>query len=158
MGLFSFGLGFFSGYFFRNTYAGSQLGNKLFAAYKLLKGGNLTEYKLVLVVRDDLKMGQGKIAAQCSHASVLAYKNALLHDPDAARIWEAIGQAKVVLRTTGERNLLDLYETAKKSGIPTSLVCDSGRTEVAPGTKTVIAIGPGSSLAINKVTGHLKLL
>nr|CAH0105900.1 unnamed protein product [Daphnia galeata] len=31
-------------------------------------------FKLVLVVRNDLKMGKGKIAAQCSHAAVAAYK------------------------------------------------------------------------------------
>mmetsp|Transcript_33570 Transcript_33570/g.79679 ORF Transcript_33570/g.79679 Transcript_33570/m.79679 type:complete len:110 (+) Transcript_33570:79-408(+) len=29
-----------------------------------------TSYKMVLVVRQDLKMGKGKIAAQCSHAAV----------------------------------------------------------------------------------------
>jgi PTH2 family peptidyl-tRNA hydrolase len=29
-----------------------------------------TEYKLVLCVREDLKMGIGKIAAQCCHATL----------------------------------------------------------------------------------------
>ncbi|GFS46907.1 peptidyl-tRNA hydrolase 2, mitochondrial [Nephila pilipes] len=158
MGLFSFGIGFCSGYVFRNTNYGLQIGNKLFAAYKLLKNENLQEYKLVLVVRDDLRMGQGKIAAQCSHASVMAYKNAVLYNPETARLWEAYAQAKVVLRTSSEKSLIELYETAKKSGLPTSLVCDSGRTEVAPGSKTVIAVGPGPSNTINKITGHLKLL
>ncbi len=28
------------------------------------------EYKMVLIVRNDLKMGKGKACAQCSHASV----------------------------------------------------------------------------------------
>lgn len=28
------------------------------------------EYKLVLIVRNDLKMGKGKACAQCSHAAV----------------------------------------------------------------------------------------
>lgn len=29
-----------------------------------------SQYKMVLVVRNDLKMGKGKACAQCSHASV----------------------------------------------------------------------------------------
>lgn len=31
------------------------------------------EYKMVLVVRNDLKMGKGKACAQCSHAAVCLY-------------------------------------------------------------------------------------
>ncbi|GFV06476.1 peptidyl-tRNA hydrolase 2, mitochondrial [Trichonephila clavipes] len=158
MGLISFGIGFCSGYVFRNTNYGSQIGNKLFAAYKVLRNETLQDYKLVLVVRDDLKMGHGKIAAQCSHASVMAYKNATLYNPEAACLWDAYAQAKIVLKTPSEKSLIELYETAKKFGLPASLVCDSGRTEVAPGSKTVIAVGPGPSSVVNKVTGHLKLL
>ncbi|GIX77525.1 peptidyl-tRNA hydrolase 2, mitochondrial [Caerostris extrusa] len=163
MGIFSFGTGFISGYLFRNSTFGSSLGNKLFAAYKLLKNENLGDYKLVLVVRDDLKMGQGKIAAQCSHASVMAYKYATSYDPEVARLWETFAQAKVVLKVSNEKTFyfnfsLNLYEAAKKYGLSTSLVCDSGRTQVDPGSKTVIAIGPGASQVINKITGHLKLL
>ncbi|GIY72640.1 peptidyl-tRNA hydrolase 2, mitochondrial [Caerostris darwini] len=124
----------------------------------LLKNENLGDYKLVLVVRDDLKMGQGKIAAQCSHASVMAYKYATSYDPEVARLWETFAQAKVVLKVSNEKDLLNLYEAAKKYGLSASLVCDSGRTQVDPGSKTVIAIGPGASQVINKITGHLKLL
>ena len=32
------------------------------------------EIKMVLVVREDLKMGKGKIGAQCGHATLGAYK------------------------------------------------------------------------------------
>lgn len=32
--------------------------------------------KMVLVVRNDFKMGKGKAAAQCSHATLAAYKQA----------------------------------------------------------------------------------
>ncbi|MCD7465769.1 hypothetical protein HAX54_001878, partial [Datura stramonium] len=34
----------------------------------------LEDFKMVLVVRNDLKMGKGKIAAQCSHATLGLYK------------------------------------------------------------------------------------
>ena len=33
------------------------------------------EMKMVLVVRQDLKMGKGKAAAQCCHATLAAYKS-----------------------------------------------------------------------------------
>ena len=33
------------------------------------------EVRMTLVVRQDLKMGKGKAAAQCSHATLALYKN-----------------------------------------------------------------------------------
>ncbi len=44
--------------------------------------------KMVLVVRNDLKMGKGKAAAQCSHAAVAAYKMAKAKSPNALRKYE----------------------------------------------------------------------
>ena len=34
----------------------------------------VTDLKMVLIVRDDLKMGIGKIGAQCGHATLGAYQ------------------------------------------------------------------------------------
>jgi PTH2 family peptidyl-tRNA hydrolase len=34
----------------------------------------IQDVKMVLVVREDLKMGKGKIGAQCGHATLGAYK------------------------------------------------------------------------------------
>lgn len=50
-----------------------------------------------MVIRTDLKMGKGKVAAQCSHAAVAAYKLASRH-PDILREWEDCGQAKITLK------------------------------------------------------------
>jgi len=115
------------------------------------------ECKLVLVVRTDLKMGKGKTAAQCCHASVMAYQR--LHDkfPELLEEWRYHGQAKVVLRTDSEQSLLQLAADARKAGLIVSLVQDAGRTQVAPGSKTVLGVGPGPKELIDKVTGHLKL-
>ena len=53
------------------------------------------DLKLVLVVRQDLKMGKGKAAAQCSHATLAAYKRAKRKCPDRLKIWEATGQGSI---------------------------------------------------------------
>ena len=53
--------------------------------------------KLVLLVRTDLKMGKGKVAAQCAHAAVAAYKAALRH-PNILKAWERGGQTKITLK------------------------------------------------------------
>lgn len=54
--------------------------------------------------------------------------------------------------------MLELVKAAEKAGLPTYVIQDAGRTEVEPGTTTVLAIGPGAAAAVNEVTGHLKLL
>lgn len=53
--------------------------------------------KMVLVVRNDLKMGKGKVAAQCAHAAVAAYKQARKH-PGVLKAWENCGQTKITLK------------------------------------------------------------
>jgi PTH2 family peptidyl-tRNA hydrolase len=58
--------------------------------------------KMILVVRNDLKMGKGKAAAQCSHAAVAAYKIARSKCPDILKKWERSGQQKVVVKVEDE--------------------------------------------------------
>ena len=41
---------------------------------------------------------------------------------------------------------------------PCPTTAAAGRTQVAPGSRTVLAIGPAPKSAIDAVTGHLKLL
>ncbi|XP_071480145.1 peptidyl-tRNA hydrolase 2, mitochondrial-like [Diadema antillarum] len=115
------------------------------------------EYKMVLVVRNDLKMGKGKVAAQCSHATLGCYKKGLRIKPDWVKNWELDGQPKVVLKVQDEQSLQVLSGQATRKGIPTSVIQDAGRTQIAPGTKTVIGIGPGPAELIDEVTGDLKL-
>ena len=111
--------------------------------------------KLVLVVRKDLKMGVGKIAAQCSHASILAYQK-------SSRLlllkWALSGHKKIVVECPDEQTLLELRDNAKKERILTNIVHDAGHTQVAPNTMTVLAVGPGKEELVNTITGHLKLL
>lgn len=115
------------------------------------------ELKLVLVVRKDLSMGKGKVAAQCSHAAVGAYKQLQRRNPDILQQWEYYGQPKVVVKTDDEESLIQLWRKAKELGLPVSLIQDAGRTQIAPGSRTVLGVGPGSGDLIDQVTGHLKL-
>lgn len=115
------------------------------------------EFKMILVVRNDLKMGKGKVAAQCSHAAVSAYKQVRARNPSLLKQWEYCGQPKVVVKAPDEDTLIDLLGHAKEVGLPVSLIQDAGRTQVTPGSRTVLGIGPGPADLIDRVTGDLKL-
>ncbi|KAL6086549.1 hypothetical protein STEG23_025874 [Scotinomys teguina] len=119
--------------------------------------GESGEYKMILVVRTDLKMGKGKVAAQCSHAAVSAYKQIQRRNPQMLKEWEDCGQPKVVVKAPDEDSLIELLTHAKMLGLTVSLIQDAGRTQIEPGSRTVLGIGPGPVELIDEVTGHLKL-
>jgi PTH2 family peptidyl-tRNA hydrolase len=112
--------------------------------------------KLVLIVRTDLDMGRGKIAAQVAHAAVAATLAGLRSDDLVA--WLRDGQPKVVLKASSAEQLQDIAALASAAGLPVETVLDAGRTQVTPGTLTCCAIGPADSQRIDVVTGSLALL
>ncbi|XP_010558631.1 PREDICTED: peptidyl-tRNA hydrolase 2, mitochondrial [Tarenaya hassleriana] len=117
----------------------------------------LDDFKMVLVVRNDLKMGKGKIAAQCSHATLGLYKKLLHRAPRALNRWEECAQPKVVVKIETQEEMLVLQERAKSLKLPTHITIDAGRTQIAPNSRTVMAIlGPVE--VVDDVTGGLKLL
>ena len=70
--------------------------------------------KQVIIVRSDLGMGRGKIAAQACHASIGSYKKT---DPDKIREWEMEGSKKVVLSVPGLEELMEIYEAVRRTDI-----------------------------------------
>jgi peptidyl-tRNA hydrolase, PTH2 family len=112
--------------------------------------------KLVVVVRTDLGMGRGKIAAQVAHAAVAATLASLGTTDFAA--WLAEGQPKVVLKVGTAGQLEDVVRQARASGLPVEVVSDAGRTQVTPGTLTCCALGPAEAQRIDAVTAGLALL
>ena len=65
----------------------------------------------------------------------------------------------VVVVATPHGGFSALRDAAPRAGLPHCLVVDEGRTEVAPGTETVLAVGPGEvSRADATTTGRLWLL
>ena len=114
-------------------------------------------YKMVLCVRHDLKMGTGKIAAQCGHAALDLYEKARKNDVKGIKSWREYGAAKIALKLENEEQMDQIRTAAKKAGLANYTVADAGRTQIEAGSKTVIAIF-GSIDDVNKVTGKLKLL
>ena len=50
-----------------------------------------------------------------------------------------------------------IQDSAQGFGVRTESVRDAGHTQVAPGTKTVLCVGPDKARKIDSITGHLKL-
>eukprot|EP00013_Stygamoeba_regulata_P021311 CAMPEP_0177661684 /NCGR_PEP_ID=MMETSP0447-20121125/18839_1 /TAXON_ID=0 /ORGANISM="Stygamoeba regulata, Strain BSH-02190019" /LENGTH=155 /DNA_ID=CAMNT_0019167101 /DNA_START=115 /DNA_END=582 /DNA_ORIENTATION=- len=117
------------------------------------------DYKMVMCVRTDLKMGKGKAAAQCCHATLGAYQRAMRKPKFASMVegWEQRGQAKVALKINSQEEMQELEAAATAEGLNSYIVVDAGRTQIPSGSWTVLAIGPGPVDQINKVTGMLKL-
>lgn len=63
------------------------------------------EAKLVLVVNNSLKMGKGKIAAQCAHATLGSYIITKQVAPKTLRWWKMLGQAKIVVKAESEEEI-----------------------------------------------------
>lgn len=121
------------------------------------------EVRMTLVVRQDLKMGKGKAAAQCSHATLALYKkitNPQLesYNPELVNRWElGNGQAKITLQVPNQEEMDLLYAKAISLGINSYIVHDAGRTQIAAGSATVLGLGPAPKRILDEVTGDLKL-
>ncbi len=111
--------------------------------------------KQAIIVRTDLKMGKGKIASQVAHASIAAFLKAGFFKK---RKWLKEGMKKVVLKVNSEKDLLEIYEKAKKMKLPAEIIRDAGLTQIKAGSVTAVGIGPDEDEKIDKITGHLKLL
>lgn len=114
-----------------------------------------TEYKQVILLRADLRLPKGKMAAQAAHASV---ESVLRSDKKLVEAWRREGMKKIVLKVADEKEMLKLNQQAKDGGLITAVITDAGHTVVAPGTKTCCAIGPDANKKIDSVTHHLKVM
>jgi PTH2 family peptidyl-tRNA hydrolase len=121
---------------------------------------NMSEfrYKQVIVLRADLGMSKGKIAAQAGHAAVSAAEEARKRYPKWWEAWLGEGQCKIAVKVEGKQELLELERQAKKLGLPCALICDRGLTELPPNTLTCLAVGPAPCDKVDRITGKLTLL
>ncbi len=116
------------------------------------------EFKQVIIVRRDISMGTGKIAAQVAHAAVMGAEKVKVFRREWFNLWFDRGQAKVVVKVKNIEELMFVKERAEELNLPVVQVRDSGLTQIPAGTITCIGIGPAPSELIDKVTVELKLL
>lgn len=135
--------------------------------------------KMMIVMRRDLKMRKGKIAAQAGHACIEAILTALqkedrLHDlimtadgmtlttenPNESPLceWFHYGCAKICVYVNSEEELLAIAEKAKEKNIIAAVITDAGMTEFhGIPTKTCLALEPLAAEVADELTGNLPL-
>jgi len=123
--------------------------------------------KQTIVIRKDLNMRKGKMAAQAAHASMAAIFNQskiannemVVPYDGVVKEWFEDKFTKICLGCNSEEELTSLYLKALEAGLTAVMITDAGLTEFhgAP-TKTCIAIGPNNADDINTITKDLKLL
>lgn len=116
------------------------------------------EYKMVIVVRSDIKMSKGKTSAQVAHAAVNCALAAKKNDSGAFSRWYSQGQKKVVVKVDSLEALYELKVAADANKLTNSIITDAGRTEIPSGTVTCLGIGPCLESAADKITGELAML
>ena len=135
--------------------------------------------KMMIVMRRDLKMRKGKIAAQAGHACVdvilMALKKEgrldgitvtedgaelLADDKEATPLseWFEYGCAKICVYVDSEEELMEIAEKAKEKGVLVSVITDAGMTEFhGVPTKTCLALEPLPAETADGITGNLPL-
>lgn len=139
------------------------------------------EPKQVIVVRKDLNMRKGKIAAQVAHASMKVLLDLMdkqepfqwgqndkqesvdwvltLRDNHPLKMWLEGKFTKICVYVESEEELLDIHKKAIDNGVLTSLIQDAGLTEFGGvPTYTCVAVGPDLPEVVDVITGKLKLL
>ncbi len=125
---------------------------------------NTPNLKMVIVLRKDLNMRKGKMAAQAGHAAQEALLDRsgdqprLKTTPDILA-WLADNYKKVVVSVDSEQALLALKAQAEALGLNHHLVQDHGHTEFhGVHTYTALALGPAETSLVDSLTGDLSLL
>jgi peptidyl-tRNA hydrolase, PTH2 family len=111
-------------------------------------------YVMYILVNADLGMGKGKTAGQVGHVVGIITEEIMrnvftsptpeaLEDYNHYNNWvKNNAYTKVVLRST-EKNLLEFIEKEKKC----RYILDAGRTQIAPGSLTVVGFFPRNDIA-----------
>lgn len=135
--------------------------------------------KQMIVIRRDLHMRKGKIAAQAGHACVEAVLMALAQEERLSDVvitgnvvtlrencrqltalsdWFKKGVAKICVYVDSEEALLAIDRQAKEAGILSALICDAGMTEFhGEPTYTCLAFEPRYPDEVDPITGALPL-
>lgn len=113
---------------------------------------------MIIVMRRDLKMRKGKIAAQAGHACVDVVLKALNKNESRIKEWLLQGSTKICVYVDSEEELLNIARKANEMGVTVAVITDAGMTDFhnIP-TKTCLALEPLPVEIADKLTGNLPL-
>ena len=63
---------------------------------------------------------------------------------------------KITVKCPTLDELLQLQDACAAAGLNTYLIRDAGHTEIEPGSRTVLAVGPAPASVMDPLTRHLK--
>lgn len=75
--------------------------------------------------------------------------------PKEINAWESNNKLVNIFKVSDEETMLKYEKMAKEIGYNSHIVVDAGRTQVAPSSKTVMAIGPAKNDLIDLFTNSL---
>ena len=107
---------------------------------------------MYLIVRTDLKMSKGKIAAQCGHA----VEWMVINNINSKSL--NFCHPKIVLKVPDGDAMNSIAKYCNQNGVINYQVIDAGRIQVLPNTKTVLGIGPIKKSKVPTIIRELKLL
>ncbi|CAM9190783.1 unnamed protein product [Ectocarpus sp. 8 AP-2014] len=124
-----------------------------------LSGPNLT---LALLVRLDLGMSPGTLAAQCAKAALAAARKAEGSGrSDTLAVWREAGESMIILGAEDAANLDTILMFGASSHLPITMVRDKQAAwvgNVRADTCTVAAIGPAPMSSLRAIAGGLRVL
>jgi PTH2 family peptidyl-tRNA hydrolase len=133
------------------------------------------EPKQVIVIRKDLNMSAGKLAAQTAHASggniFSKFKRTKTGDrvnysfdldlkeelDNAFDKWLNERFTKIIVYVKSEEALKNIYQKALDKNLPAVLIKDAGFTEFSEPTLTCVGIGPAYPDDFIGITSKLRL-
>ena len=120
------------------------------------------DLKMVFLVRQDLGMGKGKIAAQVAKAAVGLFDDIINrkneYQQSEVEYWNTFVTKKIVLKAPNIDTIINVSKLCKDAKLPYVVISDAGHTQIPAGSVTVIGIGPDASEKIDKITGGFKLM
>jgi PTH2 family peptidyl-tRNA hydrolase len=138
----------------------------------------MQEVKQYIIVRRDLGMNAGKLAAQAGHAVMKVFFDKMSFSPCTGcsppgepsagtysfeatheeKQWIDGKFTKITKGVKSEAKLMDVYNKAKEAGLNVSLIKDAGLYGLDGENYTVVAVGPNYVDKCEPVVGKLRLL
>ena len=118
---------------------------------------------MVFLVRNDIKMGKGKIAVHVGHATQYIIEECIQRKYVTYTTWKKFyNSQKMVLKVNSEKELDELHSKlvglARKLHFPVKIVKDEQEPQRVENMPIVVGFGPIRRNDVDNVIGDLKLL